>query len=1544
MENKKQIRAIKKAILKSGLYDEAFYSSQFGENMPKGDLLEYYILNGHKENKSPGYLFDNQYYLIENPDVRAAEINPLYHYIMFGQREGRAIRNTKDETLYLRWCERRRNQKNIKARLKAFKDILVILKSGMFDGPYYLEQNNDVCQYLKKTKMWNMRLSKNPLFSIIGRAFTTPVIHYIKQGMYEDRNPSRDFSTSYYMNTNPDLLNGPYLTPFVHYIKYGKAEGRKGNRGLTGYSAFADIWESRKNSKNTDKLTLSVISLENQKPEISYSLKKYVTEYNDVNTAINNSTGDAIWICSHNSLNDDDRFVSKAMSILENQAVYAVVRDNNENPEEITFLSYKAFGTKKELLQGKYYNYSDIIMRNPKSFTHKKAVTAIAHPQDYTLLMLRAVTGGEIAEIREEECTSLYSDKLEYFTSLAKILINNFTNSTEECEYIYKTIRAAASKKGISYQQFAENAQPSTLIKALNMNIMIGIYAFTFGGGEIMPIRLANKLYSMGYNVTVHALLEREQDKRVRNMLLPDIPVVYGEDKGEIALYLREFKIQTYSSHHQAVQQRVSEAIDEYPELKEKILNVGTSHGMYENMDETSLSYLLTETNLMENTDYWTYVADKNTKPFEKYKLYNKNTFVKISNGMIRPQINKADLSAYGIKENSFVACVVSRAIIQKGWLNAINAVTEARSITGLDIHLLLIGAGEVYDEYAQKLGNEFIHFLGFIENPCDYLAASDLCMLPSYYASESAPVCLIEAMMCGKPSIASNIGDVCDMLEYNGNYAGDVFDLENMQVNDRVLTQKLVNMVTDKTFYNACAENAIKKSQFFDIDNIIKMYLAVYNNYYTKTGITNDVIPVTERLNASNRLLANAQAGTDAPLVSVIVPNYNHSAFLRKRLDCIYNQTYKNIQVILMDDCSKDNSREILKEYAQKYPEISIECYNRDNSGGVFYQWAKGVNNSTGSLCWIAESDDYCEENFLEEVVPAFSDPQVKISYCKYCFVDENDNKNENGFFNYVGYIDKEKWHNSYVNDAQNEVDTALGIINTIPNASGAVFRKPVNNPVFQDEAWYKMKICGDWIFYLHLLKGGKVAYSVNTTSYFRFHSNNSSAKTYTNSTYYTEHEKVASTIRQLFHVDRDVIERNHSKIEKFYFDHIDGTKEDFNKLYNVDRAMIWYPDFKGSEQVIEKQREKYNAQYETVVINPIKSATDAADISFEKKMEFIGNNTGNMLFVSAVKEQVNYKSEIWFNGFDLNRLEQQGNVSAIIPASNFIIAGSDNLVDSMRAMYEKTTCPITMVGLGAQAYAPYNTPRKLVERLSENKISFFKMAAERAVSLGIRGEFTAECLEIMGIKNYRIIGCPTCYKYFDGIYKELKKPTANKPIFTITGKNKGESGIFEFGMKNNATLLMQMITEFPQLLYGVDDIDDELFNKNFPEINVSKEDFIKFIKSNGKIFFDMDKWNSYMQEQDFTFSFGSRFHGNMSALRNGIPALWVTHDSRTSELVQTLKLPHITLSEFNEINNMKKLVEYCDYTEFYKSYKGLSAEYVKFLDENNLNHKFTV
>ena len=80
------------------------------------------------------------------------------------------------------------------------------------------------------------------------------------------------------------------------------------------------------------------------------------------------------------------------------------------------------------------------------------------------------------------------------------------------------------------------------------------------------------------------------------------------------------------------------------------------------------------------------------------------------------------------------------------------------------------------------------------------------------------------------------------------------------------------------------------------------------------------------------------------APLVSIIVPNYNHALYLRERLDTIYNQTYPNFEVILLDDCSTDDSRDILEEYAERYSKNTRILFNDVNSGSVFQQWNKGL------------------------------------------------------------------------------------------------------------------------------------------------------------------------------------------------------------------------------------------------------------------------------------------------------------------------------------------------------------------------------------------------------------------------------------------------------------------------------------------------------------------------------------------------------------------------------------------------------------------------
>ena len=686
------------------------------------------------------------------------------------------------------------------------------------------------------------------------------------------------------------------------------------------------------------------------------------------------------------------------------------------------------------------------------------------------------------------------------------------------------------------------------------LNIMISIVAFTYGGGEIMPIRLANQLKEMGYPVIVHSFGLCESETRVRKMLDPSIPVITTNKVEEMDLILRKYHINVVHSHHQATQSFFAKIFNMNEKLHEQILHVGTSHGMYESFSDKTLQIILKR--IGNGVDHWTYVADKNIKPFEKYGIFDSQLFTKIPNGMKVPVTHPIDKEELGLTESSFMATIASRAIPEKGWLQAIDAVKIARSITGRDIHLCLIGDGEIYQKLLVEGTPDYVHLMGFCSNPCDYYANSDICLIPSYYKSESAPLSLIEALLCGIPVIASNVGDVRQMLTINGELAGDIFDLQNWTVPVEILASKITAFITDKEYYLHCKALAELKSKEFDIVNVTNKYLQIYNDK-SKTREENTKEIILEQIKSENQILSNAAQMKDSIKVSVIVPNYNHEKYLRRRLDSIYNQTYKNMEVLLMDDCSTDHSRAILKEYADKYSNITRIIFNEKNSGGVYHQWAKGIQNASSEYCWIAESDDFCELNFLEKVIPAFQDPQVKLSYSQYGFVNSDNIETPRAFLNYVRTIDDKKWESSYINDSSNEVETALAIKNTIPNASGAVFKKPTNFSLLANENWLSMRICGDWIFYLHVIRDGKVAYTVDTKSYFRFHTSNTSVATYATAAYYKEHEMVACAIRKLYDISEDVILKNYKNIQMFFDQNVHDRNLVFEELFDINKVL---------------------------------------------------------------------------------------------------------------------------------------------------------------------------------------------------------------------------------------------------------------------------------------------------------------------------------------------------------------------------------------------------
>lgn len=263
------------------------------------------------------------------------------------------------------------------------------------------------------------------------------------------------------------------------------------------------------------------------------------------------------------------------------------------------------------------------------------------------------------------------------------------------------------------------------------------------------------------------------------------------------------------------------------------------------------------------------------------------------------------------------------------------------------------------------------------------------------------------------------------------------------------------------------------------------------------------------------------------APLVSVIVPNFNHDPFLELRLQSIYAQTYENFEVILLDDASEDSSVEILRKYQASYPERTTLELNVKNSGGVFRQWKKGFSLAKGDIIWVAESDDWCSENFLDELVPYFENEAVQIAYARTLFMDRSGEKQVWSIEEYLHDIDPLRWTKSFVESAATIVSEGFAIKNIIPNVSSALFRPSSHLEILEDEEWLQMRTCGDWALYLQLLRGGALAYSPRATNFYRMHGSNTSVSSYSEDEYYREHEAVAKLVNQYFDAPWNHFER---------------------------------------------------------------------------------------------------------------------------------------------------------------------------------------------------------------------------------------------------------------------------------------------------------------------------------------------------------------------------------------------------------------------------------
>ena len=253
-------------------------------------------------------------------------------------------------------------------------------------------------------------------------------------------------------------------------------------------------------------------------------------------------------------------------------------------------------------------------------------------------------------------------------------------------------------------------------------------------------------------------------------------------------------------------------------------------------------------------------------------------------------------------------------------------------------------------------------------------------------------------------------------------------------------------------------------------------------------------------------------------PKVSIIIPNYNHAPYLPQRIGSVLAQTYQDFELIILDDCSTDNSRVVINEYARQDERIQTN-FNVANSGSPFAQWNKGVAMARGKYIWMAESDDYADPRLLETLVNRLEQhPSVDVAYCQSWVVNAQ-GKVIDHMQRWTDVLDTEHWKQDYLNNGQDENRNFLFHQPTIPNTSAVVFRKSRYEAVGGADERFVM--CGDWLHWIKMLEHTDVYFVAKPLNYFRRHDA-------TTRTIHT-HDKVLTRIREEYQILEHILVHTH-------------------------------------------------------------------------------------------------------------------------------------------------------------------------------------------------------------------------------------------------------------------------------------------------------------------------------------------------------------------------------------------------------------------------------
>lgn len=206
---------------------------------------------------------------------------------------------------------------------------------------------------------------------------------------------------------------------------------------------------------------------------------------------------------------------------------------------------------------------------------------------------------------------------------------------------------------------------------------------------------------------------------------------------------------------------------------------------------------------------------------------------------------------------------------------------------------------------------------------------------------------------------------------------------------------------------------------------------------------------------------------------VSIIVPVYNTEKYLKRCLESIINQTYKNIEIICINDGSTDGSEKILREYASKENRMIVKTVQ---NGGVSRARNIAIKESTGNFIMFIDSDDYIELNMVEEMLKTIQKRKADIVRCTN-FLEREDGT--------VEKIEEYTIKNKLIEKDEINKDILLDIITgrMLTYSCVLIVKKEVilSTNLFNE----KLKILEDKLFYLELFINAEKIYFLDVPLY---------------------------------------------------------------------------------------------------------------------------------------------------------------------------------------------------------------------------------------------------------------------------------------------------------------------------------------------------------------------------------------------------------------------------------------------------------------------------